>query len=159
MVRTEWLTPLKKECLWPPYKIMAKFNKCLLNKIVPDENWLVYRIKRVFYETDDLMKVREKCKKAESESEIFTEFENDNEKRKRKLVHFDSDDSNSENEKQNEIRYPIPPKKPHEYLSQPEPAASTRADCIDTPTSIYYAGTSSRLSLREINVGKSPNPS
>lgn len=64
------------------------------------------------YFTDDLIKAREKCKKAESDSEILTEVEeNGKKKRKRKVINYDSDDeSNQETEKQIKIKYPVHPK-------------------------------------------------
>lgn len=54
IVRDSWMTPRKKECLWPPYKIASKFNKCLLSQDPPDENWPLYGIKRIMYETGEL---------------------------------------------------------------------------------------------------------
>lgn len=57
IIREEWITPRKKECLWPPYKFVGKFNKCPTTKILPDENWHVYPIKRILYETGELILV------------------------------------------------------------------------------------------------------
>lgn len=51
IVRDQWLTPRKQECFWPPFKIAAKYNKCLLNPEPPNENWPLYTIKRTFYST------------------------------------------------------------------------------------------------------------
>ncbi|XP_076286657.1 uncharacterized protein LOC143212129 [Lasioglossum baleicum] len=85
----------KKECLWPPFKLMAKFNRALQGGILPDDNWTLYDIRRVFYETDDLSKAREKCRQAESESEIATEWEGEQgeSRRKRKIKKvYDSDE-------------------------------------------------------------------
>lgn len=53
IIREEWLTPRKRQCLWPPHKIISKFNKCLISQAVPDENWPVYSIQRTFYETGE----------------------------------------------------------------------------------------------------------
>lgn len=36
VVREEWMTPTKTNCLWPPYKTTNNFNKCLQNKEVPN---------------------------------------------------------------------------------------------------------------------------
>lgn len=141
-MRDEWLTPRKKECLWPPFKLMSKCNKCLTAGTLPDENWKVYAIKRIFYETDDLIKAREKCKKAESDSEILTAVEeNGKRKRKRKVINYDSDDeSNQESEKQIKLEYPVPPKKhvKDPLLIEPVTEATAPRSCtnecnVDSP--------------------------
>lgn len=54
IVKESWLTPRKKECLWPPHKISSKFNKCLVSQDLPDENWPIYAVKRIMYETGKL---------------------------------------------------------------------------------------------------------
>lgn len=57
---------------------------------------------------DNLLKARQKCRKAESESELATDQEDNNRKRKKKTV-FESDESDGENEKYIKISYPKPP--------------------------------------------------
>lgn len=37
VVREEWLTPRKTNCLWPPYKTANNFNKCLNNREPPNK--------------------------------------------------------------------------------------------------------------------------
>lgn len=51
VIREEWLTPRKKECLWPPFKVASKYNKCLATNTVPSDDWTIYPIKRILYET------------------------------------------------------------------------------------------------------------
>lgn len=53
IVRQEWMTPRKKECFWPPYKVASQFNKCLMTQLIADETWPVYAIKRVMFETGE----------------------------------------------------------------------------------------------------------
>lgn len=59
---------------------------------------------------DNLLKARQKCKKAESDSELATDLEEDTRRRKKKVV-FDSDDDESDGGKENYIKisYPKPP--------------------------------------------------
>lgn len=49
IVHEKWLTPLKKEAFWPPFKQTTKYNKCLLDGTIPDEKWRLCGIKRTFY--------------------------------------------------------------------------------------------------------------
>lgn len=51
IVHLKWLTPRKKEVLWPPYKMTSRFNKALISGEEPDENsWQLYCVKRLFFE-------------------------------------------------------------------------------------------------------------
>lgn len=51
IVRDTWLTPRKKESFWPPYKMYSKYNRCLTDNIQPGEDWMVYKLKRIFTST------------------------------------------------------------------------------------------------------------
>lgn len=51
LVRDEWLTPRKKECFWPPFKLSHQFNKALSEGHAPEDNWTLYEIEREFYKT------------------------------------------------------------------------------------------------------------
>jgi len=51
LVHCSWLTPLKKEAFWPPYKTSNLFNKALSTPEEPDQsNWKLYPLKRLFFE-------------------------------------------------------------------------------------------------------------
>ncbi|KAJ8937837.1 hypothetical protein NQ314_011698 [Rhamnusium bicolor] len=104
-IHSSWFTPLKKEAFWPPYKEQQRFDKALRFGEVADENsWKLYGIARIFYETDDILKVRQKLKDAEVTSNLESEQEdinnNGRQKRKHKIVRklYSSDDECSEQE-------------------------------------------------------------
>lgn len=51
LVRSSWLTPLKQEVFWPPFKTTSAFNKALVSFEEPDlDEWKIYGIKRSFFE-------------------------------------------------------------------------------------------------------------
>lgn len=50
IIHKKWLTPRKKEVLWPPYKITSRFNKALsLGEEPNKDSWQVYDVKRIFF--------------------------------------------------------------------------------------------------------------
>lgn len=52
VVHKSWLIPLKKESFWPRHiKLQHLFDKCLKKGEEPGDQWLLYKIKRVFFET------------------------------------------------------------------------------------------------------------
>lgn len=51
IVNSDWMTPRKRNCMWPPQKNSVKFNKLLTDGKHPEEDWIVCRIARVFYRT------------------------------------------------------------------------------------------------------------
>lgn len=51
IVHMKWLTPRKKEVIWPPYKTTSRFNKALISGEEPNENsWQLYCVKRIFFQ-------------------------------------------------------------------------------------------------------------
>ncbi|KZC13125.1 hypothetical protein WN55_05866 [Dufourea novaeangliae] len=94
-----------------------KLRRKRTEAVVPDSQGKsyvdLYRLvtEKMGREVDDLTKAREKCRKAESESEVATEWEGEQEdsRRKRKIrkIIYDSND-----ERQVQMKYPLPPKKP-----------------------------------------------
>lgn len=103
VISEKWITPKKKEVFWPPYKTQKAFNTALEKRDSPESNWSVYRIKRRFFESDDLIEAQKKIKLAEDTSDIQTDKEEDNFSRrqrrppKRFANYDDSDDSGNEN--------------------------------------------------------------
>lgn len=52
VVNSGWLTPMKKECFWPPYKDKDKFNTALKhNAKVEDSTWKLFPVSRIFFES------------------------------------------------------------------------------------------------------------
>lgn len=51
VVRSEWLTPRKKEVYWPPDKELIKFDRILVKGTEITDNWKTYNILRTFYGT------------------------------------------------------------------------------------------------------------
>lgn len=52
VVRNTWLTPMKKEVFWPPYKDAKQFRRALQETEDADaERWQLYGVSRVFYQT------------------------------------------------------------------------------------------------------------
>lgn len=49
VIHQAWLTPLKKEIWWPPYKTSAQFRKALSIGEEPKETWTIYELKRTFF--------------------------------------------------------------------------------------------------------------
>ncbi|KAJ8966809.1 hypothetical protein NQ314_003305, partial [Rhamnusium bicolor] len=118
-IHSSCFTPLKKEAFWPPYKEQQRFDKALRFGEVADENsWKLYGIARIFYETDDILKVRRKLKEAEVTSNLESEQEdinnNGRQKRKHKIVRklYSSDDECSEQDS-----LPKPPPIKRTYLA------------------------------------------
>lgn len=50
VIRSEWLTPRKKEVLWPPFKTQDLYNKALLKGENPENDWIPYAITRTIFE-------------------------------------------------------------------------------------------------------------
>lgn len=50
-INSSWLTPRKKEVLWPPIKQQHLFDKVVKSGEVPSESWETFGVSRVFYET------------------------------------------------------------------------------------------------------------
>ncbi|KAL4713330.1 hypothetical protein ACJJTC_012402 [Scirpophaga incertulas] len=65
-----WLTPRKVECFWPNNKLSKQFNKILQKHHEPQEDWSLIKLKRKFFETDDLILARRKAKEAEFTSDL-----------------------------------------------------------------------------------------
>lgn len=52
IVRTNWLTPRRKEVYWPNVKKQNIFDKLLFDNCTPNyENWKLYAIRRCLFET------------------------------------------------------------------------------------------------------------
>lgn len=51
LINEKWLTPKKKEVLWPPHKKSSTFNKALKEHESPDETWEIHAIKRCMYQS------------------------------------------------------------------------------------------------------------
>lgn len=66
LVHQSWVTPLKKQVWWPPYKTSAQFKKALfIGEEVKKDIWTLYNIKRTFFAYDDLNKANKKLKECE----------------------------------------------------------------------------------------------
>jgi len=51
LVHASWLSPLKREVFWPPYKSSKSFNKALMIAEEPNQStWKLEPIKRSFFE-------------------------------------------------------------------------------------------------------------
>ncbi|KAF5284928.1 hypothetical protein FQA39_LY16883 [Lamprigera yunnana] len=91
LICSEWLTPRKRHCFWPPIKSSVQFEKALIKRISTNEqDWAQYEVSRCFFETDDFHKAKQKIKKAEFTSEVASD-EDPNEvdypiKRKRSVL-------------------------------------------------------------------------
>ncbi|CAH0547151.1 unnamed protein product [Brassicogethes aeneus] len=86
LIINNWLTPRKKEVFWPPYKTQFTFNRALEKKESAQKNWTLYKVSRIFFECDNLVKAREKLKQAEFSSDLQSDAEETLERRKRKIV-------------------------------------------------------------------------
>ncbi|KAF5302953.1 hypothetical protein FQR65_LT19054 [Abscondita terminalis] len=98
VVSESWLTPLKKEVFWPPFKSNNLFTNSLKNAETPNDKWKLYPINRIYFQTDDLAKAQHKIKQAEETSNIETDYTEDDDKPRRKrvtrkLYESDSDDN------------------------------------------------------------------
>ncbi|XP_071578619.1 uncharacterized protein [Temnothorax nylanderi] len=110
-VNSAWLTPLKREVFWPPYKEQKKFDKALkTGEPVDTEKWTLHSITRIFYRSDDLLKTREKLKLSQVISNLESEEENEGVRKKRKRISTRiPTSSDNELEEQRETRLPRPP--------------------------------------------------
>ncbi|KYM96038.1 hypothetical protein ALC62_13308 [Cyphomyrmex costatus] len=106
VVHKSWLTPLKKESFWPQHiKQQHLFNKCLRKGEEPDEQWQLYKIKRIYFETDDLIKANAKIKKLQFTSDVGSEIEENQVTLKRKRQcpkRLQSSSSEEEEEEEND---------------------------------------------------------
>lgn len=55
VVNTSWLTPLKKEVHWPPYKDMKIFKRAVTKGEEISDNWKIYSITKCYYSTGMFM--------------------------------------------------------------------------------------------------------
>lgn len=54
VVHETWLTPLKKEVFWPPFKDSKSYKRALCEGTAIDaENWKLFGVNRIFYQTDE----------------------------------------------------------------------------------------------------------
>uniref|UniRef100_A0A1Y1NDB3 DUF4806 domain-containing protein n=1 Tax=Photinus pyralis TaxID=7054 RepID=A0A1Y1NDB3_PHOPY len=104
-VHKSWLTPLKKQAYWPPYKEQEKFDKALRCGENVQSSWTLWSVDRIFYQTDDILKARQKLKEAEFTSSLESECDEaantGRQKRKkasRKLFGSSEEDSEEEEE-------------------------------------------------------------
>ncbi|KAF5301232.1 hypothetical protein FQA39_LY10818 [Lamprigera yunnana] len=52
LICSEWLTPRKRYCFWPPIKSSVQFEKALVKRIPTNEqDWTQYEVSRCFFET------------------------------------------------------------------------------------------------------------
>lgn len=58
IVHSQWLTPRKREVLWPPVKTQGNFDKLHYHNYfdmkkgeIPTEKWQIYKIKKVVFTT------------------------------------------------------------------------------------------------------------
>ncbi|KAK9754970.1 hypothetical protein QE152_g778 [Popillia japonica] len=72
VVNSNWLTPRKKQVFWPPVNEQTKFNRYLKTESVNTETWILYKIRKIYYECDDLELANRKLKKAEQESDVYS---------------------------------------------------------------------------------------
>ncbi|CAG9812832.1 unnamed protein product [Phaedon cochleariae] len=87
VVHCKWLTPKKKECFWPAIKNQSKYYNILRNGDSPDEKlWTLHKIGRIFFESDNLDKAREKLKQAEFTSDVQSDSELDSQTIKRRRI-------------------------------------------------------------------------
>lgn len=50
VVNSNWLTPRKKQVFWPPVNEQTKFNRYLKTESVNTETWILYKIRKIYYE-------------------------------------------------------------------------------------------------------------
>lgn len=50
IVHKKWLTPKKRECLWPDLKNQRTYHNVLSSAASPDECWKLYELERIFCE-------------------------------------------------------------------------------------------------------------
>lgn len=74
LISSQWLTPRKQEVFWPPYKSQSQY-KALKKGVIPEQDgsWTIYKIKRLFFETDDYNKAQSKIKQAQITSDCQSE--------------------------------------------------------------------------------------
>ncbi|XP_025159186.1 uncharacterized protein LOC105185701 isoform X2 [Harpegnathos saltator] len=113
IVHVKWLTPRKKNVLWPPYKTISRFNKVLFYGEEPNEHtWQLYNIKRKFFECDDLQKAHAKLKKCETSSDVqsyVSDIEHGRNRKKNRKYFSSSDDENNNSSIEISV-LPRPPK-------------------------------------------------
>ncbi|KAF5270263.1 hypothetical protein FQR65_LT17863 [Abscondita terminalis] len=105
IANSKWFTPRKKELYWPPYKEINAYNKALKKgEDVNTDNWKLFKIKRLFYSTDDFDKARKKLKIAEQSSDLNTDCEDFQSTRRiirkpRRIVESSDDEESSKFER------------------------------------------------------------
>ncbi|KAK4885224.1 hypothetical protein RN001_001495 [Aquatica leii] len=74
VIKKDWLTPRKTEVRWPSVKETKAFNTLLESSgALEVDKWKLYKVKRRFYETDDLRLARAKEKLLETNSDLASE--------------------------------------------------------------------------------------
>ncbi|XP_031329464.1 uncharacterized protein LOC116182729 isoform X2 [Photinus pyralis] len=123
IVNKVWLTPMKRRVHWPSYSQPTKFESALRSGEEPGDTWMLYPVKRIFFET-----ARQKLKTAEVTSDVQSDTEF-SEKRKRVPPPRLSYDS----EEESVATLPRPPRfsldkvnqqSSRQSYSQPEPRSS-----------------------------------
>ncbi|CAG9762341.1 unnamed protein product [Ceutorhynchus assimilis] len=107
LVNSQWLTPRKQEVFWPPIKNSSNFSKVLrrVEQDIDPDKWKLFGVEKVFYETEDFDKAKEKLRQAEVTSDLHTDLDEDPEEKRRlkrkiikKKVFSDTDDDENEND-------------------------------------------------------------
>ncbi|KAK4887247.1 hypothetical protein RN001_003518 [Aquatica leii] len=147
IIRTDWLTPRKKQTFWPPYKKTADYEKCLTTKeSCVIASWDTYVIKKKYYMTDNLIKAKEKLKVAEFESDVNSEAETRKRKRRpnRNFIYSSDDDTEDlQNTVSRKFRFPIP------LVSIPITCSSKSHSCDRSVSPFYRTPITELLSTLE----------
>ncbi|KAF5278055.1 hypothetical protein FQR65_LT15805 [Abscondita terminalis] len=102
----KWLTSMKNEIFWPPYKEQHGYNKSLRNQESPNtEHWKLYPLRRIFYQSDDLEKAILKQKRTEFTSNLDSDEEVQSKRITKAPKRFQSD-SDEDTPRSNHIKRP-----------------------------------------------------
>nr|CAI5828360.1 unnamed protein product [Callosobruchus analis] len=145
IVSCNWLTPRKKE---PPYKDNLQYTKAVKrHEQVDKENWKLYAVKKIYYESGDYEKTLKKLKVAEISSDIQPSDDFDLQKKRqrkkpRRLILEESSD-----EELGQRHLPRPPSVKYSRIINSTICRTPIVDKVASQTSTYGNSSSTPQSI------------
>ncbi|KAK4882719.1 hypothetical protein RN001_006038 [Aquatica leii] len=142
VIKKDWLTPRKTEVRWPSVKVTKAFNTLLESSgALEVDKWKLYKIKRRFYETDDLRLARAKEKLLETNSDLASEEDREVvvTRHKRKPARYISESESDEGEVS---QLPRPPP-----IKRLQTNSTNLEDTVETHSSFKILPNTSNASL------------
>ncbi|XP_025153631.1 uncharacterized protein LOC112588048 [Harpegnathos saltator] len=147
VIPDNWIQKENNECLYPNYKTDKDIDAAIRTRQTPQDNWLLYPIKRIFGTYESYNEARNKLKKAEIDSDITDTDKAQRKIKARKVISSDDDiddddDDDDDHENNCQTRLPSYPKAPKVYRNTKHVQKEHSKHCVSNNRSSLNASTS-----------------